>query len=58
MYFRSKRESNVLWGDQRMDAQQKRNAEGKLHLKRQEMDKAKVRDHYYPYFASSFLKNS
>jgi hypothetical protein len=41
-----------------MDAQQKRNAEGKWHLKRQEMDKAKVRDHYYPYFASSFLKNS
>jgi len=37
-----------------MDAQQwekqKCKAEGKLHLKRQEMDKAKVHDHHSPCF--------
>ena len=37
---------------------QKRKAEGKLHLKRQEMDKAKVRDRHSPCFASLFLTNS
>jgi hypothetical protein len=51
-----KRELTVILRDQQTDAQQwvkqKRKAEGKsrLHLKKQEMDKAKVRDRQFPCF--------